>query len=161
MNIFKKIWQKTPKIIKIPLTIMVVISAVQGFYTGIADDGKNASSQSAAKTANIAPQEKVISVSAVDLYNAYDENEVATDEKLKGAIIEITGTVQSIDKDFMDDINISLRSSNEYMPVNLGIEKSEKETAIKPRKGQKITARCKQISKTMGSPYGRKCIFMK
>jgi hypothetical protein len=100
-------------------------------------------------------------VSAVDLFNAYDENEVATDEKLKGVIIEITGTVQSIDKDFMDDINISLRSTNEYMPVNLTMEKSEKETAINLRKGQKITARCKQISKTMGSPYGRKCIFMK
>ena len=159
MNIFKKIWQKMPKIIKIPLTIMVVISAVQGFYTGITDDGKGGNSKT--KVANVAQEERVARVSAVDLFNAYDENEVATDEKLKGAIIEITGTVQSIDKDFMDDINIALRSSNEYMPVNLTMEKSEKETAINLRKGQKITARCKQISKTMGSPYGRKCIFMK
>lgn len=159
MNIFKKIWQKTPKIIKIPLTIMVVISALHGFYTGITDDGKGSNGKP--KIANVAQEERVARVSAVDLFNAYDENEVATDEKLKGAIIEITGTVQSIDKDFMDDINISLRSSNEYMPVNLTMEKSEKETAINLRKGQKITARCKQISKTMGSPYGRKCIFMK
>ncbi len=139
---------------------MFVISIAQGFYTGISSDNKT-TSQSASKTPNIASQEKVISVSAVDLYNAYDDNEVATDEKLKGVIIEITGTVQSIDKDFMDDINISLRSPNEYMPVNVAMEKSEKETAINLRKGQKITARCKQISKTMGSPYGRKCIFMK
>jgi hypothetical protein len=160
MNIFKKIWQKTPKIIKIPLVVIFVISIAQGFYAGITSDNKT-TSQSGAKVANIAPQEIVISVSAADLYNAYEENEVATDEKLKGAIIEITGTVQSIDKDFMDGINIALRSSNEYMPVNVAMEKSEKETAISLRKGQKITVRCKQISKTMGSPYGRKCIFMK
>ena len=159
MNIFRKIWQKTPKIIKIPLVIMLVISAAQGFYTGITDDGKGNNGKT--KVANVAQEERVARMSAIDLFNAYDENEVATDEKLKGAIIEITGTVQSIDKDFMDDINISLRSSNEYMPVNLTMEKSEKETAINLRKGQKITARCKQISKTMGSPYGRKCIFMK
>jgi hypothetical protein len=38
MNIFKKIWQKTPKIIKIPLVIMFVISIAQGFYAGISSD---------------------------------------------------------------------------------------------------------------------------
>lgn len=45
MNIFKKIWQKTPKIIKIPLVIMFVISIAQGFYAGITSDNK-ATSQS-------------------------------------------------------------------------------------------------------------------
>ena len=158
MNIFKKIWQKMPKIIKIPLVIMFVISIAQGFYAGITGDDK---SPSGVKTANVAPKEKIISVSAVDLYNAYDDNEVATDEKLKGAVVEITGTVQSIDKDFMDDIVIALRSSNEYMPVNLSMGKSEKETAINLRKGQKATIRCSKISKTIVSPNGSKCIFVK
>ena len=111
---------------------------------------------------NVAQKEKIIPLSVADLYNEYDKNEVATDEKLKGAVVEINGIVQSIDKDFMDQIVIVLYDTdNEYKSIYLTMEQSEKEIAIHLRKGKKITIRCKKMSRILGSPYGSQCIFVK
>ncbi|MCX0116691.1 OB-fold putative lipoprotein, partial [Escherichia coli] len=41
---------------------------------------------------------------ARQLFKEYEENEVATDEQLKGKLIAVRGIVQSIDKDFTDSI---------------------------------------------------------
>jgi hypothetical protein len=48
-----------------------------------------------------APTE-VLRFTAQEMFNAYEANEIATDERLKGRIIEISGVVQSIDKSVWD-----------------------------------------------------------
>lgn len=47
-----------------------------------------------------------MSFAAQDLFDAYDSNEVATDIRLKGKIIEISGRIQSINKNAFDSITL-------------------------------------------------------
>ncbi|EHU9132986.1 hypothetical protein KZW37_002823, partial [Escherichia coli] len=93
------------------------------------------------------------------LFKAYDENEVATDEKMKGKLISVKGVVQSIDKDFTDSIIISLRTDNEFMPARMEMEDSEKSAAIALKKGQQVTVICERMSRIVGAPSGRDCVF--
>nr|WP_249810334.1 OB-fold putative lipoprotein [Bradyrhizobium sp. 157] len=51
---------------------------------------------------------EVVRVTATELFREHDNNEVATDNRLKGKIVEVTGRVESINKNFLDDVYISL-----------------------------------------------------
>lgn len=101
----------------------------------------------------------VVQVGAAELYKAYESNEVAADEKIKGRIVEISGRVQAIDKDFMENIVINLATPNQFNPARLTMVDSEKALAINLKKGEKAVIRCEKMSRLMGSPSGSDCIF--
>lgn len=63
------------------------------------------------------PQEEVITVSAVDLLKAYDENEVKADNLYKGKTLEVTGDVKSIGKDILDKVYITLGDKDETFAI--------------------------------------------
>jgi len=48
-------------------------------------------------------------ISAADLYANYDANEVSADENFKGKTFYVTGIVEEIKKDFMNDIYVTLK----------------------------------------------------
>lgn len=52
----------------------------------------------------------VIEVSPEDLYAAYDDNEVAADQKYEGKTLKITGTIKSIGKDVLDQVYITFET---------------------------------------------------
>lgn len=54
------------------------------------------------------PATPEITISSTQLYAAYKANEVAADNNYKGKVIAVTGTVESIGKDIMDDTYITL-----------------------------------------------------
>ena len=61
------------------------------------------------------PQPEYIEVTATELIAAYDENEVAADNKYKGQILTVTGVVGSIGKDIVDDAYVTLKDeSSDY-----------------------------------------------
>lgn len=100
---------------------------------------------------------EVVTISATDLFRAYDANEVATDEKLKGKLIAITGSIQSVDKDFSDDIIISIKTPNEFMPARLELKENQKEKAASLRKGQRVSVTCEKVTRLVGAPSGSDC----
>ncbi|MEI0697051.1 hypothetical protein ABRP57_06690 [Pectobacterium aroidearum] len=152
------------KFFKWVLYIFVALIVI-GYF---ADDKKaNKGSESNASVSNAAstpvPESKapeVYKTTASGLFNAYEENEVAIDEKMKGKIVEISGTVQSIDKDFTDAIIVQLKTGNEFLPAMMNIIDSEKSTAISLKKGQKIVVRCESVMRIIGAPAGRNCVFV-
>lgn len=105
------------------------------------------------------PQKEIYQISASKLFSAYDENEVATDEDIKGKLVAVTGIVQSIDKDFTDSIIISLKTSNQFMPARMEMKDSEKGTALKLKKGKQVVITCDRMSRVVGAPSGRSCVF--
>lgn len=105
------------------------------------------------------PSKEIVSYTAVQLSKAYEENEVATDEALKGKLVNITGRVQSIDKDYSDSIIVKLRTLNEYMPASMDITDKQKALAASLRKGDKISITCEKMSRLVGEPYGRDCVI--
>src|SRR5713101_1568757 len=65
-----------------------------------------------AETRHSNPPKRIYKTTTQQLFADYGANEVATDEKIKDKIVEVGGTVDSIDKSFTDSIIISLRTSN-------------------------------------------------
>ena len=50
----------------------------------------------------------VLSVNSKTLYKDYSNNEIAADDKYKGKIIQVTGTIRDIGNDIMDDAYVTL-----------------------------------------------------
>lgn len=80
------------------------------------------------------------SVSAVDLFNAYDSNPAVAGHKYgNGKKLKITGTITDISADLLDDsaYDVDLGTSNDFMSVTVdGLSNSE---VAKLSKGDQIT----------------------
>lgn len=108
---------------------------------------------------NVDSGSKNFKTSADDLFEMYDENEVAADDKIGKRPVEVTGVVQSIDKNFTDTVIVKLQTSNQFMSVRLTMEDTERSKAAKLRKKQTITIICERMALVMGSPVGSACRF--
>ena len=81
-----------------------------------------------------------IEISAKDLSSEYDKNEVAADNKYKGKKVKVTGKVEDIGKDFMDDVYVTLEGVDLFQGVQVYFKNSsEDEIAATLEKGQDIT----------------------
>ena len=78
-----------------------------------------------------------LKVSAVKLYNDYNANEIAADEKYKGKIIEVTGIIRDIGNDIMDNAYITLVGDQYFGDIQCYF--SEKSVVVSLSKGKRIT----------------------
>lgn len=86
-----------------------------------------------------------ITVNATVLSAEYQENEIAADEKYKGKILLVSGTIDDIGKDLMDSIYVSLSDGEEFSfsGVQCFFSDSQTSVAAKLKKGQTITIKGK------------------
>lgn len=80
-----------------------------------------------------------LDVSASQLYADYEANGVAADQQYKGKILKVTGTVNNIDKDIMDQIYVTLKGDNVIGDVQCFFSDNYVNEAAQLQKGQKIT----------------------
>ena len=151
------------KLLKWIFYIFVVLMII-GYVTSKNDRSSSPSNSPSSSANNSAsqesePQKKVFKTTARQLFKAYDENEVATDEQMKGMLVSVKGVVQSIDKDFTNSIIVRLQTDNQFMPASMEMNDSEKEKAVSLKKGQQVTVICEKMSRMVGSPSGRSCSF--
>jgi DNA-directed RNA polymerase subunit RPC12/RpoP len=101
-------------------------------------------------------EEATVQVSAFDLARDYDANEVAADNKYKGRRIDITGQVQSINKDFKDEVWLGIAARNQFMPIHAsGFSPSQ---VVELKKGDQITITCRGSGMVIGSPMLKDCV---
>ena len=103
--------------------------------------------------------EQIYQTTARQLFVDYEKNEVAADEKIKGKVVEVTGVVQSINKDFTDAIIISLVTPNQFETANLRVDDSQKQIALELTRGAEVTLDCLHMKRWAGSPSGEECKF--
>jgi Family of unknown function (DUF6079)/tRNA_anti-like len=103
---------------------------------------------------------QILSFTAQEIFSRYEANEVATDNFLKGYIIEIRGNVQSIDKDVWNRMHVRLRTTNQFMSANMVVEAQEESKVASLRQGQSVVFRCPKMSRWVGSPTGHGCLLM-
>ena len=86
-----------------------------------------------------------LSVNAFQLVNDYKSNEIAADGRYKGKVLEVSGTIESIAKDIMDTMYVSLEGGGEFemRGVQCYFADSENSKLAKLSKGQQITIRGK------------------
>jgi len=79
------------------------------------------------------------SISAVALYNAYEENELKADELYLGKIIEVKGTVQQIDKPENGQMVIHLQTDHIFGMVSCELDPHSKHADIPAETGTTVT----------------------
>ena len=109
-------------------------------------------------TSNTAASMPPPSITADSLFAAYEGNEVAADETFKGRVMEITGRIGTINKDFMDSVYITLPSSeNMFMGVHATIVDSETAKAASLRRGGRIRLACEVEGKVVTDVVVKNC----
>lgn len=100
------------------------------------DGGKNGKNSKKGKAAK--PDMKV---QAVAIMKEYEENEAAADGKYKGKTLQVSGVIDKIDTEFLDDeeyvINIGGGTEYEFFTVNCDDQPSKVVSSM--NKGQNIT----------------------
>jgi hypothetical protein len=119
------------------------IAAIAALTSGGGDEGTTAvddavaASQGEAKTD--AP--KPLAVEAKTILKEFEANEAAADAKYDGKVLQVTGTINKIDTEFLDDseyvINIGTGSDWDVWTVNADDQSQEVVAALKA--GDKVT----------------------
>ena len=92
-----------------------------------------------------------ITISAGELYQAYDANEVAADTKYMGKILQVSGTVEDISKDLYDTIYVTLSGGDEWsLGVDCFFADSHTNDAANLSKGDRVTIKGKCDGTMMG-----------
>lgn len=109
------------------------------------------------------PPRKIYRSTPLDLFVLYSKNEVAADMAIGNSIIEITGYVGSIDKDFTDSANVTLLQLPGAAEVSAvaDLKDSEKPRAARLEIGQSIVVRCDKMKRILVSPVGSDCVIVK
>lgn len=107
------------------------------------------------------PEEPLAEFSAQEIFDAYQRNEVAADDQFKHKKFIIYGQLDSISKDFTDDVVLTLSTSNMFMDVHAYIVESDFSAAARLEKGQAIRLTCSGAGMTLGSPIVRDCQILK
>lgn len=96
------------------------------------------------KVAKTEAEKPAINITATALSKAYQDNEVGADQLYKGTVLIITGTVQSINKDFTDKIYVTLKGDGgEYSLADIQCYFSDDHVnaASSLKKGQRVTVK--------------------
>jgi len=124
------------------ILLLIVIGALAG--------GEEAASDVANQEANASTVEPALEVTARELFNAYDANEVAAQQTYGGQRLKVTGTVQGVTLDFMDNPVVQLATSNEFLPVQALLDDANAAAAI--TKGSSISLVCEDLTEVIGAP---------
>lgn len=100
----------------------------------------------------------VVEVSAVQLERDYAANEVAADAQYKGKVLRVSGAVDGISKDILDEPVLTLRSRNQFNNILCSFDDSATSSLASLRKGQKVTVRGLGSGYILGSPTIKNCV---
>ncbi len=99
-------------------------------------------------------------VTAMELFSAYQRNEVLADSQYKGKELIVTGTVAEIRKDIFDQAVVDLATANEFESVSAYLDKGEEAQAATLSKEMSVTLLCVGNGATIGSPSLQNCRFV-
>lgn len=99
--------------------------------------------------------EEVSYMTAPQLHYEYEQNEVSADQKYKDKWVYVTGLVTSIDKDFMGNIIVMLKTTNQFMGMHCHLD--DEDYAARLQKGQQVWFKCKCEGTILGSVMMKDC----
>ncbi|MDR2405571.1 MAG: OB-fold putative lipoprotein [Deltaproteobacteria bacterium] len=98
-----------------------------------------------------------IEIAAVDLYDVYNKNQLAGDQKYKGKAILITGKIQSIMADFDGNPVVTLETNNMLGIVGCHFSGGQEKDLVKLAKGENISLAGTGGGVMMGDPELEDC----
>ena len=111
------------------------------------------------ENSNKKQMEPELSISATELINAYEENEVKADKMYKGKIVEVNGIVDGVDSDMDDKAIVRLSNGDEFSIYTVGcyIDNENQDKACELEKGENVTIIGKADGECVGFPYIKDC----
>lgn len=138
------------------ILIVFLILFVIGFIIGMMEDeGSTYQEDNITSSSN----ESVLEVSPQQIYRDYDSNQIAADNKYKGKLLKVTGTVDSINSDFVDEAVVEITAGGFLETVSAEGDSNFTNTAATLSKGQEITVLCRGAGEIMGFPMMNDCVF--
>lgn len=98
---------------------------------------------------DIVNESPAIEISASQLYEDYESNGVAADQKYKGKVLRVSGVVDNIDRDIMDKIYVTLKGGEYIGDIQCFFAEDHVNKAANLSKGQRITVKGKCDGKLM------------
>ncbi|CAG4911645.1 OB-fold protein [Paraburkholderia saeva] len=108
----------------------------------------SAAEQAAPAPAPTRASPPVIRISAPQLYEEYKANEVLADTKYKGRWLYVSGIVDTIGKDVLDDPYVTLVGEDEFETVQAMFGKSAIQQLAQLHKGEQVSLMCRGNGKT-------------
>ena len=140
---------------------LVIIGAL-GSVTGGNSNNKisdNKQTSVSVENSDKKQMEPELSISATELINAYNENEVKADKMYKGKIVEVNGIVDGVDSDMDDKAVVRLSDGDEFSiyTVSCHIDDDNQNKACELEKGQNVTIVGKADGEVIGMPFIKDC----
>ncbi len=98
-----------------------------------------------------------VEVTAIELARAYQANEARAQKDYGDRPLLVTGTVDGVDLDFVDDPKVKLRTENQFLSAQATLVDADKPKASDLSKGQKITLLCEGVSEVISIPMLSGC----
>lgn len=133
----------------IAIGVLVVLIAIGAIVGDGEDDLASATGDVESQAA--APLE----VTARELAAAYDANEVAAQQTYGGQRLAVTGTVDGITLDFMDNSVVQLVGVNQFLAVQATLEEGEDAASLS--KGATATVICEEVTEVISAPMLSGC----
>lgn len=143
------------------LGIVIGLAVLGSIFGDKKDASAPAQTADASGTATVEAKPAAVNVTASELVKAYKDNEVAANEKYKGKMLLVSGSIDSIDAGMGDEPVIMLKSSGDYGMNNPHAELADSDVkkAGTLKKGQAIKLLCKGNSEIAGSPMLADCVI--
>jgi len=143
---------------KILTGILVFVLIIIGL-SSIGGGSDSSSSTANSNTENTsAPTEEAIVVTAVQLSREYDDNKVAADAKYEDKIVEVSGVVNDIGKDILDDPYVTLEGiSSSLFGIQCMFPRKDESQLATLSKGQSITLQGRVSGELIGNVILRGC----
>jgi len=101
----------------------IIMLVIIGSFGGKSDQAAQSSTQMNKETQTTeAAKEESIKITAEALAAAYKENQVNADNIYKGKLVEVSGTVKSIGKDFMDNPYVAIKGNESFIDVQCFVD---------------------------------------
>ena len=128
------------------------------FATGTGSEGTTSSPPTNTPPPSTPPP---IIVSARDLISAYEENEVAADAQYEDRILMVTGSINNIGKDIVDDPYIVLTTGGEWDlgGVQCMFKAKDEATLAQLSTGQTVTIQGKCSGQSILNVLLRNCVL--
>ncbi len=128
-------------------------------FIGI-QDGENNSSNSFSLSPTTASSEQIMQVSIRDILSAYKDNEVGADNTYKGNIIQVTGIIDSVKKDVMDNLYVTIGTGAQFeIPVIQAFFNDSMNNQLgQLRKGSRLTVVCR-VEGLMMNVLAKDCLI--
>ena len=120
-------------------------------------ESRRTSTQAAEKAA---PAEReIIRLSPSELLALYTDNEIKTNDLVRGKLIEVTGSILEI-SEFMGGAYFEIDTGDKWHKLRTDIVTGERSRAGQFSKGASVTVRCPRANFVINSPHLRECWIM-